>query len=470
MGKLLLTIKVGALSGFLMWNSSCADSSVFEQEMSQVIDQSHSALVDGKVNLDIETLVSNSPMFAQLNSTVSSLRNKDPKLIKGVIQFPANSKFVAIYDERCRLAEEGIEFQQSNKSSQVAENYILDQTSTFDELVSAADADPCLLQIGNDIHFEVGQSRQDPLARQQLHLSAIGHESVMPYFYGSSGIRTSITVAVLDTGVDYSHPDLKRQMWKNSRGDVGYDFVHSDRDPMDDHSHGTHVAGLIGAEMGNGIGVRGIMGRNVKIMAIKVLPRSGGGDLAPIANGIRWAADQGAHIINMSLAGRGRSSVLESAIQYAVSRGAFVVAAAGNEGLRMSSTRFVSPASYASRISGMIAVGSILSTMDRRSSFSNYSTSEVDIGAPGEGSIMSTMPFGRYEAMSGTSMAAPIVAGAVGLALGITKTRGFNLSPGQIEDLIKRGSPLSSSLRNDFQSGRKLDLRTLEALMKKEYK
>ncbi|MBH9965276.1 S8 family peptidase [Rossellomorea oryzaecorticis] len=213
------------------------------------------------------------------------------------------------------------------------------------------------------------------------------------YTRGSSGQE----IAVLDTGVDYNHPDLDGKTIR------GYDFVDNDYYPMDLNGHGTHVAGTAAAETNNGTGVAG-MSPNTKILAVRVLDANGSGSLADIADGIRYAADQGAEVINMSLGCDCSTPTLESAVNYAWNKGSVIVAAAGNDGV---STTF-EPASYAN----VIAVGAV-DSYDRKASFSNYGT-WVDVTAPGV-DIASTVPNNGYAYMSGTSMASPHVAGLAGL-------------------------------------------------------
>jgi subtilisin len=208
---------------------------------------------------------------------------------------------------------------------------------------------------------------------------------------------TGIKVAVLDTGIDYNHPDLKA----NYLG--GYDFVNQDNDPMDDHSHGTHVAGTVAAAS-NGIGVLGAAPQ-AGLYAVKVADSSGYCSYSNIIAGINWAVDNNADIITMSLGGTSSSSTLKSACDNAYSTGVVIVGAAGNSGGAV-----IYPAAYSS----VIAVAAVDST-NTRTSWSCYGP-EVEFAAPGV-SIRSTMPGGLYGSKSGTSMATPHVTGAVALLL-----------------------------------------------------
>ncbi|WP_236838637.1 S8 family peptidase [Caldalkalibacillus salinus] len=213
------------------------------------------------------------------------------------------------------------------------------------------------------------------------------------YVRGSSNQE----IAVLDTGVDYNHPDLDGKVI------LGYDFANNDYDPMDRNGHGTHVAGTAAAETNNSRGVAG-MAPNTKILAVQVLSDNGGGSLNDVADGIRYAADQGAEVINLSLGCDCHTTTLENAVNYAWNAGSVVVAAAGNDGV---STTF-EPASY----DNVIAVAAV-DQSDNKASFSNYG-SWVDVAAPGV-DIASTVPNNGYSYMSGTSMASPHVAGLAGL-------------------------------------------------------
>ena len=214
----------------------------------------------------------------------------------------------------------------------------------------------------------------------------------------------NILVAVVDTGVDYTHPDLTGKVV------LGYDFVNNDPDPMDDNGHGTHVAGIVAAATNNGIGVASV-GFDTRVLAVKVLDANGSGFYSTVAQGITYAADNGARIINLSLRGTVSSSILQDAVNYAWSKGALVVAAAGNDG----SNAPVYPAAYPH----VLAVAAT-DWNDERWGLSNYGD-YVDVAAPGVG-IYSTDwagGVGPYASRSGTSMAAPHVAAVAALVLSV---------------------------------------------------
>lgn len=244
-----------------------------------------------------------------------------------------------------------------------------------------------------------------------------------------------IVVAVIDTGVEVDHPDLRRNLWFNERelagspssdddsngfvDDIfGFDFTRNRGSGLDDHKHGTHVAGIIGAEM-NGLGTIGVS-PNVRIMPLKFLDADGVGDTQGAVRAFDYAIERGAHIISNSWGGGGFSQLLNEAIQRAVSRGILVVAAAGNES-RDTGAYAAYPANY----DNVISVAST-DEADALSPFSNYGSRSVTLAAPGS-RIYSSVPGGGYAYLSGTSMATPQVSGALALALslnpGIDRTR-----------------------------------------------
>jgi type VII secretion-associated serine protease mycosin len=211
----------------------------------------------------------------------------------------------------------------------------------------------------------------------------------------------SVVVAVIDTGVDADHPELA------GRVVPGYDFVNDDADPADDHYHGTFVAGVIAAKPDNGAGIAGAAW-DASIMPLKVLGADGSGTDADVATAITWATDHGADVINMSLGGPESSPVLKDAIDYAVAHDVVVVAAAGNEG----SDEPHYPAAYPD----VVAVGAT-DWAGNLTGFSSYG-SWVDVAAPGDaivGTYPAPGPEPEYAQASGTSFAAPIVAGIAAL-------------------------------------------------------
>jgi len=207
----------------------------------------------------------------------------------------------------------------------------------------------------------------------------------------------SVLVAIVDTGIEYTHPELTVNYVSG-----GHDWVNNDDDPMDDNGHGTHCAGIVAAQANNGLGIAGIA--QVRLMAEKVLGADGTGYDSWVANGIYHAVDSGARIISMSLGGDADSTALHDAVKYAYMHGVLVVAAAGNSG----SDQPHYPACY----DEVMAV-SATDSSDSRAAFSSYGE-WVDLAAPGLG-ILSTYRGASYTEMSGTSMACPHVTGVAGL-------------------------------------------------------
>ncbi|MDN4592861.1 S8 family peptidase [Polycladomyces subterraneus] len=209
--------------------------------------------------------------------------------------------------------------------------------------------------------------------------------------------NSNVWIAIVDTGVQYDHPDLAGKVY------AGYDYVDNDWDPYDGNGHGTHCAGIAAATTNNGTGIAG-MAPNASILAVRVLDSSGSGTLDDVANGIIYATDAGANVISLSLGSTAGAQTLKDAVDYAWNHGVVVVAAAGNNGL--------STPNYPAYYSNAIAVAATTSS-DVKASYSNWG-SWVDVAAPGS-SIYSTYPTNSYASLSGTSMATPHVAGLAGL-------------------------------------------------------
>jgi thermitase len=258
--------------------------------------------------------------------------------------------------------------------------------------VKGYSAHPRVAYAEPDFVAQAAGGPDDQYFYEQWALTIIGAPQAWDVTTGSP----TINIAILDTGVDLDHPDLAAKIVSN--------INFSSSATVDDvDGHGTHVAGIAAAMTNNGIGVAGL-GYASTIMNVKVLGDTGAGSYSGLASGIIWAADNGAEVISMSLGGSSYSSTLENAVNYAWSKGVVVVAAAGNYG---STTPFY-PAAYANCMAVAATNG-----WDAKASFSNYGD-WVDVAAPGTG-IYATLKNSSYGSMSGTSMAAPHVAGLAAL-------------------------------------------------------
>jgi subtilisin family serine protease len=234
-----------------------------------------------------------------------------------------------------------------------------------------------------------------------------------------------VIVAVIDTGVDYNHPDLAANILRDHAGRViGHDFANNDADPMDDNRHGTHCAGTIGAVGNNGIGVVGVAHR-VRIMPVKFLTAGGSGLVSDAVLSIDFARANGAHIMNNSWGAGARSQALLDSIVRARDAGILFVAAAGNNSRNADTSPFY-PASHNRDSANVISVAAT-SRHDALAFFSNFGLT-VDIAAPGV-EILSTVPTAitpaGYSLMDGTSMASPHVAGAAALIRAANPGLGF---------------------------------------------
>lgn len=268
---------------------------------------------------------------------------------------------------------------------------------------------------------KIGIAHIDSQPDEQWGLYYLG----VPQALRETVIISRAVVAVVDTGVDYTHPALGGCMGPESSIckvlSTGTDFVNKDGDPMDDNGHGTHVAGTVA---GDGVGVC----PDCRVMPIKVLDEDGEGDWSHVASGFIWAVEEGAQVINASLGGEGSGGVMRDAVAYAKQRGVLMVTSCGNAGK--------SPCKEPAKFSGVVAVIATDET-ESKSSWSNWGKSEDNmlISAPGV-NIRSSVPGGGYESWSGTSMAAPHVAGVAGLVYSANPS----LSNIQVWDAIKNSA------------------------------
>jgi len=302
------------------------------------------------------------------------------------------------------------------------------ETTTADTAEQRVDSD-VVLGVEPDLPvWKDDAAPNDPLYTNGSMWGLTGDWGIRPQpAWNTTTGSSNVVVAVLDTGVDYTHPDLANRVWRNwgevpgnnadddgngYKDDVyGWDFFNKDStvyDPGDGDAHGTHVAGTIAAQGNNGTGVSGV-NWNVQFMPLKFIGPAGGYTSDAIT-ALNYAVANGASVVNASWGGTTYSGALKAAIDAAGNAGVLFVAAAGNEGVNTDVSPHY-PSAYTSW--NLVSVMSIGST-GYRSGFSNYGRWTVDLGAPGE-SILSTVPGDVYQYYSGTSMAAPHVSGVAAL-------------------------------------------------------
>lgn len=326
------------------------------------------------------------------------------------------------------------------------------------------------------------RSPNDKLYNQQWGLNNVGQKA------GTYGVdidaekawnktigKHSVIVAVIDTGVSYNHPELRKNMWINTKeipnnkkdddhngyiDDVrGWDFVNNDNNPLDDNNHGSHCSGIIGAKSNNHLGVTGV-NWNVRIMPLKFLDSCGNGKDSDAIKAIIYAANMGAKIVSNSWGGGSYNKAMVRAIQYLSKKGGLFIAAAGNGKQKGDQDNHITnvgidndkepmyPASYT--LSNIISVAAI-DRNDELASFSNYGKKSVDLAAPGV-DILSTARSG-YKLMSGTSMATPYVAGVAALIKSINPKLNYS----QIKKRILKNVHKTYQLEGKVSSGGRLN-------------
>lgn len=310
--------------------------------------------------------------------------------------------------------------------------------------------DPNVEYVVENIDFHAFDMPDDPLFEQQWALKIVNAAEQWDIKASSE----DVVVAVIDTGVDYSHEDLSGNIWTNPNesnngidddgngfvDDVrGWDFRENNNNPMDETSsknpgHGTHCAGIIGAMGNNGVGVSGIT-QKVKIMPIRFLGADGSGNLLSAAKAIDYATENGADVISASWGAnvqRNQVTPILEAIERAGEKDIIFVAAAANDG-RSNDQVEMYPAN-----AGFPHVISVAASnpSDQKPQWSNYGLASVDLASPGEG-ILSTLPGNKYKKLSGTSMATPLVAGEVSLLISQAREKGLKIKPTEVKSILQ---------------------------------
>ncbi len=306
------------------------------------------------------------------------------------------------------------------------------------ELIAKLSRDPRVEVVEPLARVRASFIPNDPQLSEQWHMERIGSSKAWDFASGRG-----VTVAVVDTGIacEDHGPYTKGSDFSNTECVPGWNFVTSNEHANDDQGHGTHVAGTIAQSTNNGYGVAGVA-FHARLMPVKVLNENGWGTTVDVADGIRWAADHGAHVINLSLGGPRNSAVLQRAIDHAISKGVVVVAAAGNTGGRVQ---------FPGASDGVIGV-SATDSKDKLAGFSSRGEG-VDIAAPGVSVVQQTIcnrgrdKCERFPAYNGTSMASPHVAGAAALmvSLGVS-------DPASVEQALRK----NARVVDDSDQGKKL--------------
>ena len=320
----------------------------------------------------------------------------------------------------------------------------LEAGESLQEILKVYQSSPYVEYAEPDYYVQLCQIPNDPNYSQQWALNRIDAPQAWDIHTGSC----DVVVAVIDTGVDYTHPDLQGNIWINEvelnghKGvdddengyidDVhGYDFAYQDGEPLDDFSHGTHIAGIIAARGNNNTNVSGICW-NATIMAVKAKDPDTLGQASGISEAIYYAVSNGADVLSNSWGMNPPSNLLYDAFQYAYSQGVVAVASAGNDG----SNNVFYPAGYSS----VISVGAS-GQNDQRASFSNYGD-WVDLMAPGV-NILSLSYYGGMRTWQGTSMACPHVSGACALMLSVNPY----LTPDEVRQIVmSSGDTIASGI------------------------
>ena len=317
-------------------------------------------------------------------------------------------------------------------------------------------------RVEDDGPIAISKNANDPGVSEQYAIKQKDdHDIDAP---GAWNQRTSCTkVAVLDSGVQTNHPDLKGNLWENTKDPsngrdddgngvvddrFGGDLVDGKGSGDDQHGHGTHVAGIIGARGNNDRGIAGLCW-SVKIVAVRVLDAEGRGTWSQEIAGIDYAIGAGAKVINASFGGPTGSEIVREAIQRAKSKGVLLVAAAGNDGVNADATPAF-PAAYPD--SNILSVAAT-NSKDKLASFSNYGATTVDLAAPGD-RVASTFWHSDYAYMSGTSMAAPYVAAAAAML----RKEHSSWSLGDISARLRKKGNALKSLKGKTASGKRLNI------------
>jgi subtilisin family serine protease len=415
------------------------------------------------------------------------------------------AEYVAVIDNNCLKTAALNSLAKDMQGSAVIESEwdrqpykLIKSESDLLSLEDEIEADPCIVGISpNRKYFRSALTTyfNDPSLAQQPHLVSINLEGALAeVLNGTYGINQTATgfapvvIAILDTGVNYNHTDLANVIQRLPQGpgveavSLGTGTVNYDGQDIAPEAHGTHVAGLAAAQANNSIGGSGSSGGiGVRVLPVNVFFTDAGdvvSDSATIIKGINFAVQQRASVINMSLGGSGDDPAVRAAIQAAINAGTFIVASAGNTSgaevaYEIGAAQPIFPAIYGS-LAGMLTVGSTDSSTGAKSFFSLYSPTLVEISAPGSQTrtvgLYSTSQNQGYSLLQGTSMAAPVVAGAAALAQAFYRYHyRADLTPAQLESALQDSSTKTPALATFFKQGNQLDMARLILTLQNRY-
>lgn len=360
--------------------------------------------------------------------------------------------------------------------------YTVKKETNSSELAKYLEKQNCIIGVSNRRQLFPTAIWQDPLSSQQTHLKSLGLLDNPQLDKLIKMQKQKVIVAVIDTGVDMEHPDLKDFIWendleKNGRAhfdddgngyvdDVyGYDFSTKVSDPSHKsfYDHGTHVAGLIAAKSNNNFGIGSPIGPNLELMILNVTGKYKGAMSEDIEEAIYYAINKGAHIINISIGSPGKADTLGYAIASAVKHGVFVVSSVGNQSESLDE-EFYLPASYAIDIPGFMSVGAYEVQTNELCNNSNFSKNFVEIAAPGcdynnpKQGLFSTRAGGVFGYYKGTSMAAPILSSAAAILYGSREKYEIKEDTAYwVEKFFKDRAKHSKKLNQKIQESRHLD-------------
>lgn len=417
-----------------------------------------------------------------------------------------DTQYLAILDNNCLRGDNAGELsKQMSLSGEIIEDWdqqpYLIPHSTYELAAqeNEIESDPCIVGVSPNRRYKptaLSTYLNDPQLAQQSHLESINLEGALaevlnPVYgikIGSNSEFRPVVVAVLDTGVNYNHADLSNVIHRLPQGPgveartLGTENANYDGRDISSEGHGTHVAGLVAQQANNMVGGSGASGGiGVRVLPVNVFFLDAGdtvSDSATIIKGIAFAVQQGVSVINMSLGGRGTDPAVRAAIQAAIEAGVFVVVSAGNTGpnetaFQIGDTRPVFPAMYGD-LPGIVTVGSTNTNNNQKSYFSLYSPTLVEISAPGTQTnlqgLYSTSLGQGYAYLMGTSMAAPLVAGAAALAQAYYRFHyKSDLTPVQLESALLDSATKNPGLATFFKDGNQLHMARLIQTLQARY-